>query len=157
MPKRVGVSRLPTVNINGHWRTIKPGLTTIHDIGMSRLTDADRYAYYRIGERRMTAKNQADMMDIRENLAQYAEIYGTQAQANEIRSWNLNRLKWLIDHDIIVLEEYFVYDETSISDMGALRVGMRTAHIQRAIDDYNNLYAEGRAIRQQRRRARDWA
>lgn len=157
MPKRQGKSTMPTVNINGRNRTYGRRTPSIETIGAKRISDEDKYAYYRVGERGLKDKVAANMMDIRESMARYAEEYGTQAQADEIRTWNLSRLKWLIDHDIIVVEEFFVYDDSNVNEQyGAKIPGSKTAEIQRTIDAYNQLYIEGRAVRQQRRRSRGY-
>lgn len=158
MPKRNVQAILPTINVDGKNRTLDAHKdVTSREKALERLTPTDKYRYYRINEHKLSPADMLNMYDVRNSMARYAEEYGTQAQADEISTWDLNRLKWLIEHDIINLEEYFEYDEGNIDSRGAKIPGSKTVHIQETIDDYHRLYVEGRAERQRRRRAGGWS
>lgn len=156
MPKRQQQSALPTINTGKRNRPkYNPGMSRSR-IAETRLTDESAYAFYKASSHRITAKTQ-NYQELKDDLVKYAELYGTPEQVRFFENMPLQRFRWMVENDLIIAEEMFVYDDSNYDLRGARIDKGRASELQVIIDRYNQLYRQGLDVRNARRRARDWA
>lgn len=156
MPKRQYQSVFPTVNTGKRQRPIYNPGTSRSRIAQLRVTDEGAYSFYKSTARGISATTQ-NYQQLKDNLVDYAELYGTAEQVQFFENMPLQRFRWMVDNDLIIAEEVFVYDESNWDSRGARIDQGRAKELQVIIDRYNQLYRQGLDVRNARRRARDWA
>lgn len=148
------------ISMGNYKRTIvQPPTHIIEKERVQRTSAEEAFEFYRIGNRKLSARRMQGGQWLKKGMVRYAELYGNPELASAIRAMPVQRIQWMYEQGIIIPEQYFAYVDEIFDEIGSVvnDSGASVSSLQFYVQEYNRLYQAGLAERRSRRSARGWA